>query len=251
MRTWILALLACVSLSSVSAAEPLVFTGHSVMFSKALGADPLDPANQDLIVPGVALIRGSSAGLFNAAVEQAYASATSPIGTRWAFKNNNGGQEPSADDWATLTFNDWQTSLGGGGNLATNILDGGGVVHLVDQDIYFELRFTAWGVGSGAGGTFTYIRSEITPTADFDRDSDVDGQDFLTWQRGYGKTNPLQRDGDANFDGVVDAGDLAVWQGSYGDPLMAHSAAVPEPSVWLLAGLAGLISGVCRPSLGR
>lgn len=249
MRTWIGALAVLISSNSVEAV-PLVYTGHAVAFSKASFADQTDPANQDLIVNGMAITRGSSAGLFNAAVEQSFISNTSPVGTRWAFKNNNGGQEPGASDWASLTFDDWQTALGGGGNLATNILDGGGVVHLVEQDIYLDIRFTAWGVGSGAGGSFTYERSEITPSADFDRNGNLDGRDFLTWQRGHGLTDGLQTQGDANFDGIVDGDDLEVWQASYGSPFAAATA-VPEPAAWLLATETIVLFGFRRMICGR
>jgi hypothetical protein len=56
---------------------------------------------------------------------------------------------------------------------------------------------------------------------DFDGDGDVDGRDFLVWQR-----NPS-------------VGDLADWQMNYGvNSLNATSTAVPEPAAWLLASLA-------------
>ncbi len=63
---------------------------------------------------------------------------------------------------------------------------------------------------------------------DFDFDGDVDGRDFLAWQRGE-SPNPFS------------AGDLAAWQMNYGNgALMAASVAVPEPSAWvvLIPGLA-------------
>jgi predicted outer membrane repeat protein len=57
---------------------------------------------------------------------------------------------------------------------------------------------------------------EYAPNADFDNDGDVDGRDFLTWQRGYGTPDALHPDGDANFDGLVDGIDLGIWQAQYG-----------------------------------
>lgn len=245
MRIWILALSAGLSIACSAVAAPLIYSGYGVTFSKAAFASTSDPANQDRIVGGVALTRASSRGLFNIAVEGAFTDNVSPTGTRWAFKSNNGGVEPDINDWATLTFDDWQTSLGGSQSLATNITDGGAVVHLVEQDIYIELRFTDWGIGSGTGGRFTYERSEITPTADFDRDGDVAGHDFLTWQRGVGKDSPLQSEGDGNFDGSVDSTDLAVWQESYGDP-PATIGAVPEPTSWLLTACVVVLMGSRR-----
>lgn len=61
---------------------------------------------------------------------------------------------------------------------------------------------------------------------DFDGDGDVDGRDFLIWQRG--ETSP-----------PLDAGDLADWQNHYGTgTLTANMSVVPEPSslALLMAG---------------
>jgi len=65
--------------------------------------------------------------------------------------------------------------------------------------------------------------------SDFDEDGDVDGFDFLTWQRG-GSPTPLS------------SGDLSDWQTNYGTvaPLSAASAVVPEPHTLLLASLASM-----------
>ncbi len=59
---------------------------------------------------------------------------------------------------------------------------------------------------------------------DFDNDGDVDGADFLAWQR------------DTNL------GDLADWEANYGTPNITISAvsAVPEPSTLMLAGAMAL-----------
>jgi hypothetical protein len=75
-------------------------------------------------------------------------------------------------------------------------------------------------------------------TADFNQDGDVDGDDFLTWQRGLGIGSTLP-EGDANGDGEVDAGDLAAWRFQFGstNAALPVGAAVPEPT--------GLISVVC------
>ena len=84
--------------------------------------------------------------------------------------------------------------------------------------------------------------SEIA-SADFDDDGDVDGRDFLTWQRSYGKLiNSLHAEGDADGDGDVDTADLAVYQAQFTagaiDPPMIL-ASVPEPGsmVLLASGL--------------
>ncbi len=73
---------------------------------------------------------------------------------------------------------------------------------------------------------------------DADRDGDVDGFDFLTWQRNAGKSGDWS-DGDFNATAFVDSTDRALWESQYGNtaPLSAV-AAVPEPSS-LLACLVG------------
>ncbi|RIK88918.1 MAG: hypothetical protein DCC67_00075 [Planctomycetota bacterium] len=60
-----------------------------------------------------------------------------------------------------------------------------------------------------------------TPSADFDADSDVDGNDLLVWQRGFPAT--------------YDAADLAAWKSAFGASATAAAGAVPEPAS---AGLA-------------
>lgn len=52
---------------------------------------------------------------------------------------------------------------------------------------------------------------------DFNDDADADGNDFLAWQRGFGKpAEALRAEGDANGDGAVDAADLDLWKGDFG-----------------------------------
>ena len=78
---------------------------------------------------------------------------------------------------------------------------------------------------------------EVVPTlaGDFDVDNDVDGFDFLAWQRGFGS--------------IYDSNDLADWEGNFGtviSPVVAAaatSAAVPEPTSLVLLVLGGLLAG--------
>ena len=71
-------------------------------------------------------------------------------------------------------------------------------------------------------GSFT---SFAINDADFDNDGDVDGRDFLIWQRNAGTVGNEFVLGDANGDGDVDDADLAIWELQYG----TH-AALPLPS---------------------
>ena len=80
---------------------------------------------------------------------------------------------------------------------------------------------------------------------DFDQDNDVDGTDFLIWQKGAGTIAGASiTDGDADYDGDVDADDLAYWQANYGLTLGSPLSTVPEPSAMLM-----LISGIAIPAM--
>ena len=79
--------------------------------------------------------------------------------------------------------------------------------------------------------------------SDFDGDGDVDGQDFLAWQRGFGSLSPAQSEGDANLDGTVNSTDLGMWSVAYGTgTAAAASTAVGGPA------LAAAISESSEPS---
>jgi hypothetical protein len=76
-----------------------------------------------------------------------------------------------------------------------------------------------------------------TTPGDFDGDSDVDGRDFLVWQRG-------------NSPSRLSAGDLLDWRNNYGTGGLG-AVAVPEPGTLLLlvaaaCGLAAKRSSSCR-----
>lgn len=64
-----------------------------------------------------------------------------------------------------------------------------------------------------------YVNSSVTSeNGDFDNDGDVDGNDFLKWQRGMSPNSGSP-------------GDLALWQSTYGQgTLVAPVASVPEPA---------------------
>jgi hypothetical protein len=55
--------------------------------------------------------------------------------------------------------------------------------------------------------------------ADFDFDGDIDGADFLNWQRGLGQSGQfIATYGDADGNGHVNQTDLNFWMGQYGAP---------------------------------
>jgi hypothetical protein len=81
--------------------------------------------------------------------------------------------------------------------------------------------------------------------ADFDSDTDVDGNDFLAWQEGHGITGSATlADGDANGDKDVNATDLGIWQAQFGNAAATTTlSAVPEPTA-LVNLLAGMLVGL-------
>ncbi len=91
-------------------------------------------------------------------------------------------------------------------------------------------------VDIGLGGT----------PGDFDNDGDVDGDDFLAWQEGFGiSSGALREDGDANGDGAVNQEDYDLWDSNFGTGEVAGavvSTTVPEPACLLL--LAVLLLGL-------
>ena len=82
--------------------------------------------------------------------------------------------------------------------------------------------------------------NNLTPSADFDEDGDVDGDDFLAWQRSAGTLlGASHSDGDADGDGDVDNFDLAIFEADYGtSSLLANVVGVPEPGTLVLAAAA-------------
>jgi hypothetical protein len=155
-----------VSLADVTPAATL-WSGPPVEFVKRDWADWTLPENQDRLSDGVALTRGDLAGLFNAAAESGYQRNISPAGTRWAFSGINGNPVAGfgAANHAQLLFQPWETAVGGAPILPGNILNRPAVVHLVEEDVYLDLTFTAWkqGISPGqptpSGGGFAYTRS--------------------------------------------------------------------------------------------
>lgn len=121
-------------------------------------------------------------------------------------------------------------------------LDFGGGPDVIDSLFIDGISQAAgiWGaVGSGAQFTSPLITGSgllqvatfvPDPPGNFDGDDDVDGFDFLMWQRGESPT-PLG------------GSDLTDWEDYFGTPAppLAGTRAVPEPSTWFLL-LIGLLA---------
>jgi hypothetical protein len=98
--------------------------------------------------------------------------------------------------------------------------------------------------GPGPAGAESYLSFNVTrtetPGADFDKDADVDGDDFLGWQRRLGADDGMSDPtGDANCDGDIDGSDLELWRLSFGDGSLAAES-VPEPAMPVLPTAAWL-----------
>ncbi len=82
-------------------------------------------------------------------------------------------------------------------------------------------------IGSPTSSVYLF---DVPLSGDFDLDGDVDGADFLKWQRGESPA-PLS------------ASDLALWEANFGTttaPATSSATSVPEPSSLLLGSLAAV-----------
>jgi T5SS/PEP-CTERM-associated repeat protein len=111
--------------------------------------------------------------------------------------------------------------------------------------------FGSFQVDYGAGSPFetnNVVLSDFqaNDTADFDGDGDVDSDDLVKWQAGFGSSgNGNYRSGDRNRDGNTDGRDFLDWQRGRDDVASAPAAAgsigaVPEPATLMLAGVAAI-----------
>ena len=93
-------------------------------------------------------------------------------------------------------------------------------------------------ITSGISGSAVFRFVHVADThileyrpGDFDLDYDVDGDDFLAWQTGFGLSSGASpHDGDAEWDGDVDGDDFVIWQVSFDSGAAAGQAsAAPTP----------------------
>ena len=123
----------------------IVWNGPVLTFINLPGSDWTQLASQDHLTANIWLTRATRRGLFNAASEGGYAFNSSPADTAWAFG--------LLANYASLTYTDWQTWAA---NNPPATVGRDAVLHLITDDIYLGIKFTAWG---GPGGGFTYERT--------------------------------------------------------------------------------------------
>jgi autotransporter-associated beta strand protein len=145
---------AVLTVSTGRARASTIWGGPIVHFEKPDGADGTLPANQDFLTANVIFARGSVQGLYNAATESSFTHFLSPAGTEW-----ESGTTATINPGAFTDWNTWVKVINAG---PRSVIGKAAVVHLITDDIYLNITFTAWG-GSGAAG-FAYDRSSPTPS---------------------------------------------------------------------------------------
>lgn len=92
-----------------------------------------------------------------------------------------------------------------------------------DGELYFFDRVR--------GDVFKIVAGPIEVVAgDFDRDGDVDSDDLIVWQEGYG----LDERGDADGDADTDGRDFLIWQRNFTHEMVPTAVAVPEPTSFVV-----------------
>jgi len=127
-----------------------IWKGATKTFTKANGADPNLPNNQDRITSNIWITRGNGGSIYNIFSETTE-NANSPAGTMWSIG--------TVDDINNLTFQDFRSAV----NKPREVVGKNLVLHLLEDNIYISVKFTSWssgnGSGSGGGGGFSYERS--------------------------------------------------------------------------------------------
>lgn len=123
-----------------------IYMGAKMTFTKADNTDETNAGNQDRINDDVWITRGTSGGeIFNIRKEGASQKGTSPVGTEWALG--------TTADISSLTFASLRNTTMPNGDIVGKDL----VMHLIDEDAYVDVKFTAW--SSGKTGGFAYERT--------------------------------------------------------------------------------------------
>ena len=128
-----------------------LWQGDIITFSKPNGGDPNDEANQDRITERVWITRGNNTPtgqgqIYNIVTESNASDGTSPAGTAWAQ-----GNYTDIDD---LTFTSFRNATPN--QKPKNAVGIPMVLHLVEDDIFIEIKITSWATNKQGG--FSYER---------------------------------------------------------------------------------------------
>ncbi|MBL7024186.1 MAG: VCBS repeat-containing protein [Candidatus Marinimicrobia bacterium] len=148
-----------ITIDNISGESPLYWTAdlvtgdidRTVTFTKDDYAPWEQPENQDRITDNVWITRSNSQGIFNAAVESGYDFDMSPWDTEWAYGYS--------EDLAPEHYAVWRDAING---QPPAMIDNPLSVHLISDDIYFDVIFHSWTSG-GNGGGFSYTRTITSP----------------------------------------------------------------------------------------
>lgn len=105
---------------------------------------------------------------------------------------------------------------------------------------YIRWLSTASIGGTNDGLAIDDFKLNINPSADFNQDRAVNGNDFLALQRHLGVNSGASiSSGDANRDGAVNIIDLVIWKSQFGaiPPALPVAYPVPEPTPLSIAPL--------------
>jgi len=133
----------------------------------------------------------------------------------------------SADGYVVYRSTDPESGFSRVGSTVNSSYDDTGL----SESTTYYYRVFAYNETAGLGSGYSNITATTNPlTADFDADGDIDGFDFLTWQRGFGtQTGASLADGDADAEEDVDAIDLAVWESQFGQAALISASLFEEP----------------------
>ena len=212
----------------IIASGNITVTRSTIVNNRVLGANAtgggIQTSESDILVTGSIIANNTAAG-GNADIQTGTGTLTvshSLIG------DATGLGIPAATN--LLNQDPLLSPLAGGGQTRTHApLAGSPVIDAGNGFIALPPTFDQRGVpflriadGDGNGsavidmGSYE-VQAADFPNADFDGDSDIDGSDFLAWQRGFGKSSGVvPSDGDADSDGDVDAQDLTSWKFQFG-----------------------------------
>jgi len=157
----LLAELALLTTGVAASADPILWNGPPITFTKPDNADYTLPVNQDRLTENVWLTRLNARPLFNIKIEEGPSDDfMTPLDTEWAFGPTQPGTPGpiTASNYAALAFQPFALALNSAVGLNV-VRFGPGVLHLISDDVYLNIRFTSWTSGEIGGGGFSYIRS--------------------------------------------------------------------------------------------
>ncbi|MGW8316579.1 MAG: T9SS type A sorting domain-containing protein [Bacteroidales bacterium] len=149
---------------STGTTSETLWTGDPITFTKENNADWTWEGNQDRITDRVWITRGDNQGIFNFWYQDFYQAEfiTSPTGTKWAFGRTSDGVENLFFDFflQTIEYN------------PPGMVDRDMVLWIMEDDLYIDIKFTAWTRGDeGGGGGFSYTRATEASTGVSDQEA--------------------------------------------------------------------------------